>query len=706
VDWSWDLLSAPERALLRRVSVFAGSWTLGAAEEVCAAGLLPGAESADGGGGGDGGDGDGSEAGAADLVLDLTDSLVEKSLVVAQHTPGGTRYRLLDTIRAYAAERLAEAGEAERLRVAHTEWALRLLRTADPWLRRAGQLEWLARLTAEHDNLHAALHRAVAAGDTAAGLRLVAALSTYWLLRGMRHEGAGPAARLLAATGTEPPEELRDEYALTVLAALVPLDDTAPLAAHVALTREIVESGGRISARYPTLSLLWAPVAGAPEAEVDIPALTADFIAAKGEDRWYRALVRLGTGFQHWLVRADPVAAGAECGRALADFRALGERWGMMTTLTALASIAESLGDLDRARAHVDEALTLAGELGATVDIAEFLCQRAGFLARAGQYAAADADHERAMALFRRAGAPEGLAAARAGLAATAWLRGDLPAARRRYEQALAECPSGWFAADSVRSLVLAGLGRVAVARGDAPGARRALADALAVLRGARDLPGTAASAAEGLAGLAFLDGDAERTAELLGITSALRGAPAPPAAGPGNARVAGAAGVSGAGGSAEVAETGPGNASAHGSARAAADPGAVDQAAGAKAGAADRPTGTGTGAADSGTVDGASDADTDTASRAATDAADAVDRADASAAERAAADADDPRDADADARNLPRAARPPYPADAASLAAAARAVLGADAYAAAFERGARRSLDDALALLGAELAH
>jgi tetratricopeptide (TPR) repeat protein len=325
------------------------------------------------------------------------------------------------------------------------------------------------------------------------------------------------------------------------------------------------------------------------------------------------------------------VAAGAECGRALEDFRVLGERWGMMTTLTALASIAESLGDLDRARAHVDEALTLAGELGATVDIAEFRCQRAGFLARAGQYAAADADHERALALFRRAGAPEGLASARAGLAGTAWLRGDLPAAQRLFEQALAECPSGWFAADSVRSSVLVGLGRVAVARGDAPGARRALADALTVLRGARDLPGTAASAAEGLAGLAFLDGDAERAAELLGITSALRGAPAPPAppaSGAESARTANAANASGAVSAADALAAATG-------------------------------TGTGTG----------------TEART------------------------------ADAHTPASAAPPPYPSDAPTLARAARAVLGEDAYAAAFERGARCSLDAALALLSAELA-
>ncbi|GAA2802702.1 hypothetical protein [Nonomuraea dietziae] len=185
VAWSWDLLDESEQAMARRLTVFAGGATLEAAERVCG------------------------------LPEELLTSLVEKSLVEVV----GGRYRMLETIRAFCAERLSEAGEVETYRRAHAAYYGDLADAADPHLRQAEQLEWLAMLDKERDNLNAALRWAVDEGAAADGLRLVGALSCYWWIRGRRAESAAMAAELLAVVGTEPEEGLEDEYAMCVLAS-------------------------------------------------------------------------------------------------------------------------------------------------------------------------------------------------------------------------------------------------------------------------------------------------------------------------------------------------------------------------------------------------------------------------------------------------------------------------------------------------------
>ncbi|GAB3980385.1 AfsR/SARP family transcriptional regulator [Plantactinospora veratri] len=180
VQWSWDLLDEAEQRLARRLTIFAGPADLAAVERVC--GPL--------------------DTGAGDAeLLDVLSSLVDKSLVEA----GGGRFRMLETVRAFGAERLVEAGEAEELRRAHAGYFLELARTADLRLRGADQLDWLRRLDGDRDDLHAALRRAMAAGDVATALELVAALSFYWWLRGLRGEGAALAAQLVEQLGGDPP---------------------------------------------------------------------------------------------------------------------------------------------------------------------------------------------------------------------------------------------------------------------------------------------------------------------------------------------------------------------------------------------------------------------------------------------------------------------------------------------------------------------
>jgi predicted ATPase/DNA-binding CsgD family transcriptional regulator len=160
VDWSHELLRDDERVLFRRLAIFAGGWTLDAVEDVCA--------------------GAGLEQMA---ILDLLTSLVDRSLVVVDEQVGGVRYRLLETVRQYAFDRLADAGELAVLRDRHRDHYLRRSEHVAPHLEVAGQNAWLDALDDEAANLAAALDHA-AAGDEESALRLCAALTVWWKLRG------------------------------------------------------------------------------------------------------------------------------------------------------------------------------------------------------------------------------------------------------------------------------------------------------------------------------------------------------------------------------------------------------------------------------------------------------------------------------------------------------------------------------------------
>ena len=172
IDWSYNLLTAPERKLLNRLSVFRGGWTLEAAEEVCS--------------------GKGVET---DEVLDLLTQIVNKSMVVMEEVSSGeegggeTRYRLLETVRGYGLERLAESGEEEAIRQHHASFFLALAEEAGPELHGPDQVEWLGRLKGELDNLRAALQWNKSENNFEAGLRLAGALWWFWNTAGIASEG-------------------------------------------------------------------------------------------------------------------------------------------------------------------------------------------------------------------------------------------------------------------------------------------------------------------------------------------------------------------------------------------------------------------------------------------------------------------------------------------------------------------------------------
>jgi predicted ATPase/class 3 adenylate cyclase/DNA-binding CsgD family transcriptional regulator len=180
VDWSHELLSTEERLLLRRLAVFAGGWTLDAAEQVCS--------------------GDGLELYG---ILDLLTSLVDKSLVLAEDTAGVVRYGMLETVRQYALDRLTEAGSAEAMRDRHLDFYLAFAQRVEPELVTPNQRQWLAALDIEAANLGVAMDSA-AATDPDRGLALCSSLTFWWKLRGRFEAAEAAFGRALDAAGEEP----------------------------------------------------------------------------------------------------------------------------------------------------------------------------------------------------------------------------------------------------------------------------------------------------------------------------------------------------------------------------------------------------------------------------------------------------------------------------------------------------------------------
>lgn len=480
VEWSWDLLDEAERTLARRLTVFSGGFTLDAAVGVC------GIEDAD------------------ELVFELAD----KSLVQSD----GTRYRMLDTVRAFCAERLEEAGERGRFARAHAEFFAELAGRADAPLRAAGQLEWLDVLAADHGNLHAALRWSVH-GDPALALRLVAALSWYWWLRG-RVEGAPLASGLLDVVGDDPPEGLAEEYALCVMNAVSGGVTGDRAVAWLDRAERLLHRIDR-QLRYPAAIVLWALTAGPARTDIAV------FVRQIGDDPWTQALIRMSEGFLAQFT-GDLAVTEEACGEALRGFRVCGDRWGAANCLDTLAQVAGWRGDHDRARALLAEALGMAERLGALEDTADLLYQRAQVLINAGTPDAARADFERGIKLARRAGTPDKIAGGYQGLGEVARLRGDFAEARRMYETALTGYTSERFIAVAVRGSALVGLAWATIAEGDTGRARDLLHEALDA---SFDHPifMYQPAAAVALAGAAVADGDGARAALLLGAAQALR---------------------------------------------------------------------------------------------------------------------------------------------------------------------------------------
>jgi predicted ATPase/DNA-binding SARP family transcriptional activator/tetratricopeptide (TPR) repeat protein len=498
VDWSYQLLSEPERVLLRRLSVFRSSWTLEAVEAVA-----------------------GVEPLEASAVVDLLGRLVDRSLVVVDRgradRDAGPRYHLLETIRQYAAERLAESSEGDRVARAHVGYLLGLAERAEAELRGDGQARWLPRLALVRDDIDAALAWCTAHADTEpdTGLRLVGSLGWYWYFATHPDGGRRVAAMLAAAPGGSPAARARALQALAVAArpgACIVHPDPDCAAAAGQSRALFAELGDAFRAALSD-TLAAVEAIGGPGTDEAFAVLTeADREFTRDGDAWCAALadfVRLelhaGTG--------DLDAATADGHRALAGFRALGDQWGVSAIQFHLGMALHRAGRLEEALAIYEGALASVRDVGPanTVQYA---------LAGAGHVTLLLGDADQAARLFAEShevahqlGA-DGNPRAAVGEGMLARERGDLAAARQHFARAQ-EMLAGltepeWTAA------ALVGLGHLAEDDADL-----AIADFLH-RRAWQTAPGHAA-ALEGLAGVAIARGDGPAAARLLGAAAAWR---------------------------------------------------------------------------------------------------------------------------------------------------------------------------------------
>ncbi|MFG1678599.1 BTAD domain-containing putative transcriptional regulator [Nonomuraea sp. NPDC049269] len=340
VDWSWDLLTEAERGVLRRLSVFAGGASLEAAERVC-----------------------GDEALAGEQLFDVLTALIEKSLLLADGE-GMPRYRMLNTIREYAAHRLAEAGETEPARQAYLAYFTELAETADPHLRRAEQLEWLSRLEAEHDNISAALRGAISEGWAQEAMRLVGAAGWYWFLSGHRTEGTELSIAAASLQGEVSDEVRALAYTIvTVFLTSGPGRDQYQAEEWIHKAHRLTQRGGHHHQMLGFVAL-WEQLLRAPTDFLPVlePLITDD-------DPWVRAQARITRGRFRLTLGGDETDVDIDAEIALAEFRTLGDRMGISLSLTFLADRLAMRGEFARACEHHEEAAVALTEVGAIEDV-------------------------------------------------------------------------------------------------------------------------------------------------------------------------------------------------------------------------------------------------------------------------------------------------------------------------------------------------
>ncbi|TCO24474.1 putative ATPase [Kribbella steppae] len=501
VEWSWELLDPEEQAVARRLSLFSGGATLEAAEQVCSDDNLP-----------------------SESVLGVLASLVDKSLVEAAADDRSVRYRMLETVRAYGAEQLKESGEYERFRHAHTMYFSRLLRQARPKLRTGEQIQWIARLTADNENLLDALRTAIDTGSARTAVQLVSVLGEYWNMSGRPAEAVGWMQAALDVPGPSAPLDRASSLMLLSLGRLSSGDDPTESFARAArglaqvrwLSRrhtQVAESGVGLFT-----NAVWAAI------RRDKAACFRELgTARRHPDPWVRNLGVLMTAmFRENEGEVEQMAA--DLAVAIDGFRTIGDRWGTSMALRGLSSYQANRGDHEGALASLEEALSLLEELGTTEGLSQLLGGGALSRIELGDFDGARADLQRALRLAEETGSRDGQAMAHMGLAKVALRTGRLDEAKELAELAYSMldlrvermAPHG-------QAMMLSHLSRVSVARGELDEAVGQSRQAMELGLSTEDMP-LASIIVEAAADVDLLSGDTELAARTLGLAAAMRG--------------------------------------------------------------------------------------------------------------------------------------------------------------------------------------
>jgi len=449
MDWSYELLSETERVLLRSLSVFAGGFALDAVEAVCG-GMVDEYE-----------------------IINLLSHLVDKSLVIAEVQEGLTqvRYRLLETIRQYAWEKLQASKEAPALQVRHRDWYLHLAQESQVELLSERQGTWLARLEAEHDNLRAALAYCRDKEDsTEAGLRLAGALVWFWYFRGYVSEARGWLESMLARADAK---QYPVAYTLALGAAgvMAYLQSDYP-AAHGWLEESaaLAQKIGDRAVRAFALAFLGRVAfhEGDPNAYRWIEESVAIFRETDRttDDRrriWGLALALdfLGNVSQD----GEPKEIADLHRESLELFRLLGNRWGVALEMSTFGRFAMQRGDLIAARQQLDEALAIQKSVGDKWSVAWLLNSLGDVALYANNFDEAATHYEESLALFKILGDA-------AGTASSLHMLGVVRAHACKYEEARELLKESLVLCDRLvdvhaQALVLSRLASVAIAEGD-----------------------------------------------------------------------------------------------------------------------------------------------------------------------------------------------------------------------------------------------
>ena len=382
IDWSYDLLGDQERRLFARLSVFAGGWTLESAEQIASDDSIEEWE-----------------------VLDLMSHLVDKSLVVPEESgeTGETRYRLLQTMRHYAQERLREFGEEEAFPARHRDYFLSLAERAEAGLLGAEQKQWLDRLEAEYDNLRAALECA-SETDPEAGLRAVAALWRFWSVRAFFTEGRAWLGRFLEATGGAAG------------------GDGGPATTERA---KVFRAAGALASNQ-----------GDSNAAQQLLSEGLRIFEELGDRRGAAGALN-SMGNVAWR-HGEFAEARALYERSLGLAREMDDRRAVAVALISLGNVACQQGDYAASQSHYEEALTATRAIGNREWEAANLQNLGDVLWLQGESEKAGALYEQSLALRRELGDRRGVAASLGNLGNVASHHGDFAGARRLHEEALA----------------------------------------------------------------------------------------------------------------------------------------------------------------------------------------------------------------------------------------------------------------------------
>ncbi|MFD6990461.1 BTAD domain-containing putative transcriptional regulator [Streptomyces sp. NPDC059943] len=539
IDWSWGLLTAPERVVLRRLAVHSGSCSLEAAEAVSS--------------------GDGVRP--AD-VIELLARLVDRSLVVLSDRPEGPRYRLLESVKEYCLEQLGAADELTAVRERHCRYYTELALRAAPLLRGPEQRRWLELLDGEAANLRSALDFAVRQGSgTGTGaderaLRTVNALAWYWVLRGRPAEarrfldsalatgspdgspdGSGARSAIGSAAGRLTPERA---LAMAWRAGVGLLEGDSDDAER--RIRDVLEAyegepaphgpdtvddpAGRATALW---FLGFAQMGSGDVATGEsLVNRSLDAFRAVG-DTWGTAAA-LSVRARHAMARGDLDAVKRDGERSARLFDETGDRWGRLQTVFPLATLSQITGDYAHAADLHREGLAIAEQLGLWTEAAKRLTGLGRIALLTGDHAQARTYHERALKLAREQNFRSGEVDAEIGLGLGARLEGAYDLAERHMRGLLAWFREVGYGPGS--TLALAELGFVAELRGDAKTARTLHLEGFDTARELGD-PRAMALALEGLAGARAVAGRYGESAMLLGAAATAResvGAPLPPA--------------------------------------------------------------------------------------------------------------------------------------------------------------------------------